>query len=272
LEIERINPNVPFLQFVDGDCELVDGWIETGLKAMATAPDLAIVCGRRRERFPDASLYNRLMDQEWNTRVGPTDACGGDSLVRMEAMRAVGGFDETVSAGEEPELCKRLRSSGWRIERIDAEMTWHDSAMFRFSQWWRRQRRSGYGALDVTKRYGVIGFRRELRSARFWTIGWLGITLAAAAIASTRWGWFGFLGGLVLGLAMYAAQLLKMTLRGIRQGFTPSQALCSSCIIMFSKFASMHGQLLWLLDRIRRDGMRQIEYKGPETLRTTSNN
>jgi hypothetical protein len=32
------------------------------------------------------------------------------------------------SAGEEPELCVRLRRRGWRILRLDAEMTRHDAA------------------------------------------------------------------------------------------------------------------------------------------------
>src|SRR5664280_804375 len=42
--------------------------------------NLAVVCGRRRERNPDASIYNRLCDLEWDTPIGETLSCGGDSL------------------------------------------------------------------------------------------------------------------------------------------------------------------------------------------------
>jgi hypothetical protein len=49
-----------------------------------------------------------------------------------------------VIAGEEPEMCVRLREKGWTIHRIDAEMTLHDAAITRFSQWWKRSLRSGH--------------------------------------------------------------------------------------------------------------------------------
>ena len=70
---------------------------------MVQHSDVAVVCGRRRERHPSASIYNRLCDIEWDTPVGQTSACGGDSLVRAEAFEAVGGFRAQLMAGEEPE-------------------------------------------------------------------------------------------------------------------------------------------------------------------------
>ena len=36
-------------------------------------------------------------------------------LVRVEAFEAVGGFRPELIAGEEPELCMRLREKGWKI-------------------------------------------------------------------------------------------------------------------------------------------------------------
>src|SRR5215472_6326791 len=53
----EVDPAVEFVQFVDGDCEIVPGWLERAAEELATRPDVAIVCGRRRERFPQASAY-----------------------------------------------------------------------------------------------------------------------------------------------------------------------------------------------------------------------
>ena len=45
--------------------------------------------------------------------------------------RAVGGFRDDLIAGEEPELCVRLRAAGWRIWRLlESDMAFHDAAMF----------------------------------------------------------------------------------------------------------------------------------------------
>jgi GT2 family glycosyltransferase len=122
-----------YIQFIDGDCTLVSGWIESAARFLDAHPDVAVGCGRRREQKPEISVYNRLCDLEWATPVGEAIACGGDALMRTDAIAAVGFYDETLIAGEEPELCLRLREKGWRIERIAAEMTLHDAAITRFS-------------------------------------------------------------------------------------------------------------------------------------------
>ena len=67
-----------FVQFVDGDCEVVEGWIGSALAQLEAQSDVAVVCGRRRERFPEQSIYNRLCDMEWDTPIGEAKACGGD--------------------------------------------------------------------------------------------------------------------------------------------------------------------------------------------------
>ena len=139
------NRNIRFVQFVDGDCELDGNWLATAVPFLSGRNDVGVVCGRRRERHPEKSVYNALCDLEWDTPIGEAAACGGDSLVRADAFKAVGGFDARLIAGEEPELCARLRQAGWKIWRLDAEMTCHDAAMTRFGQWWKRAVRSGYG-------------------------------------------------------------------------------------------------------------------------------
>ena len=128
----RIDPEVRFVQFLDGDCELVDGWLERAGRVLEERPDVALVTGRRRERFPERSSYNRLADLEWDMPLGEIEGSHGDILVRAEAFRQVDGFDASVFVGEDFDLCVRLRKRGWILLRIDAEMTLHDMAMTRF--------------------------------------------------------------------------------------------------------------------------------------------
>lgn len=166
--IERLRellPNVQFVQVVDGDCELVGGFIEAAAELLAADASLGVVCGRRRELHPESSHYNLLCDMEWNTPVGEADACGGDALIRLAAFDAAGGYDPSLIAGEEPDMCSRMRRRGYRILRIDREMTRHDAAMTHFEQWWKRNLRAGHATAEWFKRYPDEGsHRRNLRS------------------------------------------------------------------------------------------------------------
>lgn len=165
-------PQMALVQFIDGDCELHPHWMEAATAVIHRAPDAAIICGRRRERAPSASVYNRLCDVEWDTPAGETDSCGGDFLARADAIASAGGFTDELIAGEEPELCQRLRSAGWTIYRIAREMTVHDAAIYRFSQWWQRNRRSGHASAEALYRRGSGQLRlwRTVLSNFFWAI------------------------------------------------------------------------------------------------------
>lgn len=204
--LAEIAPEAALVQFLDGDTEMRGGWIAAAEAAMAEDPRLAVACGRRRERAPEASRWNRLTDAEWDTPVGETTECGGDALMRLAAFDAVGGYDPTLIAGEEPELCHRLRAAGWRIRRLDHEMTWHDAALTRFSQWWRRTRRAGYSYAALARRHGAEGLRvREMRRALLWGAGVpVAATLGAGLFGSAA---------LVLLLA-WPLQVLRLRFRG----------------------------------------------------------
>lgn len=235
----------PFVQFIDGDCALRDGWLAAARAALQAGPALGVVCGRRRERFPEASIYNRLCDAEWNTPVGPAKACGGDALMRTGAVLAVQGFRDDLIAGEEPELCVRLRQSGWGVLRIDAEMTWHDAAMTRFGQWWRRSRRAGHAFAEGAALHGAPPERHwvaETRRALIW--GGALPLVALGAVLLTPW-------SLALLLA-YPAQALRLSRRlGIeRAGFT-----------VLGKFPEAQGALGFYWRRFRRRRQALIEYK-----------
>lgn len=202
-------PRLEYVQFVDGDCEFESGWLETARQFLESRPGIAAVCGRRRERHPEQSFYNRLCDEEWDTPIGEADASGGDALFRVGAFSAAGGYDSTLIAGEEPELCSRLRGQGWSIWRLDAPMTVHDAAMHFLRQWWRRAVRSGYGYAQVWhKTRGAPSpsvYTRELGRAMLWSFGVPAAALAAAFV----WGPI----ALLLAPTVWVVQLIRLSVR-----------------------------------------------------------
>jgi GT2 family glycosyltransferase len=256
-----LDPSCQFVQFVDGDCEITEGWLECAASELAGDEKLAVVCGRRRERHPDASIYNRLCDIEWDTPIGDARACGGDAMMRVAAFRQVGGFDAGVIAGEEPELCVRLRQAGWKIRRIDAEMTLHDAAMTRFSQWWKRMVRGGHAYAQGTAMHGAPPERhwvRETRSIWFWGAA---LPLAAAALAAVTRGW-----GALLLLA-YGVLGLKIFMRSRQRRLPPRLARLYSAFCVIAKFPQLLGQWTYWLRRLRGRRGTIIEYKtaAPQT-------
>jgi glycosyltransferase involved in cell wall biosynthesis len=169
------HPDLAFVQFLDGDTELDPGWLEVAESFLERYPDQAVACGRRRERFPGQSVYNRLCDLEWDTPVGQRASCGGDAMIRVTALRAVSGYRESLIAGEEPEMCFRMRQLGFRIMRLDSEMTLHDAAMTRFGQWFQRSRRAGHAYAEMAALHGKHAERpgvRPVLRALFWGVGW----------------------------------------------------------------------------------------------------
>lgn len=249
--LER-HPGVAYVQFVDGDCELADGWLQAGAAFLDSHPGVAVVAGRLRERFPDETVYNRLCDMEWDRPAGEAKDCGGIAMMRAEALRKVAGFRPDLIAGEEPELCVRLRVAGWRIWRLETEMGLHDAAMRRFGQWWRRAMRTGYAYAQGAHLHGAPPERhrvRESRSSWFWGLGLPAIALGTAALAG---GW-----GLAL-LAIYPLQVVRLALAGER---TPGDNWRRACFLVLGKFPEALGQLKFLAHRIRGEQAQLIEYK-----------
>lgn len=266
----RVAPDVAHVQFLDGDCELVEGWIERARSALDARPEVAVVFGHRRERFPTASIFNRLTHFEWSMALGPvgpdgeTSACGGDALMRAGAFREVGGFDPTVASAEESELCQRLRRAGYKVVRIDVDMTWHDAAMLRFGQWARRQVRTGHGALAHSDRFGRPGddpYRKMVRSARVWVLGWP-LAVAAAGAAGAVVSPAVAVGAAGVVALAPLAQAVRIALRHREELRPASVALAYGGLTMLAKWYHAAGQLLYLRDRARGRATRLIEYKG----------
>ncbi len=251
----EIEPDVEHMFFVDGDCRLVPGFLAAAREALEGDPGLGAVCGRRREVDPDASLYNRLVHIEWNTPVGETRASGGDVLVRAEALRQVGGYDESMSCGEDPEMCFRLREKGWRIRRIDHDMTLHDVALRRFGAWWKRHARGGYAFAHGAAKHlhGPEWFHlKEVASIGFWG---LGLPLAAVLVGIATRGW-----GLLL-LFLYGWLWFRVWRWRRGMGDQPRHASIYAVFVVLGKIAEAWGVLRLLLSLVTGGESRYVEYK-----------
>jgi glycosyltransferase involved in cell wall biosynthesis len=141
-----------FVLFLDGDTLLHPNFVQSSLAA-CDDPWIGVVWGHRRELHPERSLYIRVLDLDWVYAPGLTPFCGGDALFRRAALEQSGGFDETLIAGEEPELCRRLLATGWKILHVDRPMTRHDLAVHDFAQYWRRATRAGHAFAEVAERF-----------------------------------------------------------------------------------------------------------------------
>ena len=251
--VKELAPDVALVMFVDGDCEVDSEWLPTAGRFLDAHGDYAVVCGRRRERYPDASVYNYLCDFEWDTPIGDAKSCGGDAMMRADAFESAGMFNPSLIAGEEPELCVRLRGAGWKIRRIDHEMTLHDANLSRFSQWWTRTRRGGHAYAEGAALHGAPPERhwvKESRRAMMW-----GVILPVVAIAGapcTR--------GLSLALLLlYPLNLVRIARRLRKEGEPRPWTVAT--FLMLGKLPEGLGWLRYQLGRLTGRTSRLIEYK-----------
>jgi hypothetical protein len=245
-----------WVQFVDADCEVNAAWWQAAAAILASQPQAAVVYGRVREVRQESSVFAKLLDVEWNAPIGEALECGGTFLARAEALREVGGFNPHFIAGEEPELCVRLRQKGWRVLRVDLEMGWHEAGMRRFSQWWRREMCSGYAAAEGAATHGWSPEHHRVRAAlRNWA--W-GLALPLLVLGATLW--FGPRG---LFLLVPYALLPFRIYRTLRRRYMPvSEARVYAVFCTLAKFPQMVGQLRYWFARLAARPITPIEYNG----------
>lgn len=250
--LSALDPNLSFVQFIDGDCQLRPDWIGKASLFLEQRADVALVCGRRRERFPERSVYNALCDREWDAPVGEILESGGDFLIRADAFRQVGGFSPALIAGEEPELCVRLREKGWKIWRVEEEMTWHDANITRIGQWWRRNVRAGHAFAEVSQLHRGSSFgiwQRSVARAVFWGGALPGIALVGSFVSPIA---------LAL-LGLYPLQIARIACRA--DGDDATTKWVAAAFGMLGKFPELQGVVQFHLNRYLRRRQLIIEYK-----------
>lgn len=237
------HPKLEFIQFVDGDCEIASRWIHAAAGYMASHPEVGVVCGELTERDARSSIYKRLCAMEWKGPVGRINKTGGNALVRVHALKSEGGYDEQLVAGEEAEMCARLRGAGWEICRIAHAMAVHDADIGSFGQWWRRGVRSGY-AYAVGVGYNRPSKRRhQVREATSIMV-WGGVLPLFGALLA--WPTNGL--SLVL-LGLYGLLWCRIAWTRLKQDDTTADAALYATFCVIAKFAQLIGVVRYLHSR-----------------------
>ncbi len=257
VRLRKLRPEVDKVQFVDGDCVIADEWLERSAETLAAYRDIVAVWGYRRERFRERSVYNRLCDLEWRfVPPGETQMFGGDVMLRVEGLVQVEGYDPNVIAGEEGEVSMRLRKMGWHILKIDADMTYHDAAMTRFSQWWKRAMRSGHALAQVSALHGRPPWRYFVPERRRTLIWGFLVPLVILILAwPTR-------GLSLLLLAIYPLRAIRIAHNCRKQGWSWRDARAWATFCVVTSFPHLVGFTKYYLDQLRGYRATIIEYKG----------
>lgn len=250
----------PLLLLLDGDTVLEPGFVRQALPVLKADERLAAVWGHRRELAPQQSLYTRVLDLDWVFAPGRVDYFGGDVLLRRAALLEVGGFDDSLVAGEEPELCRWLRARGWAIEHLDLPMTRHELGIHSWRAWWRRAERAGLAYAQVSARFAGTPdplWQRESRRNRLHG----GLMLLMAALMPLL---------LYLEQALALGALLLLIALVLRRSARRCAWKCPGDTRLAWLYALhshlqqlpiLWGQWRWLRLSRRREAPRLIEYK-----------
>ncbi len=251
----------PFVLFLDGDTILDPEFLAAAMKSFEKA-NCAVVFGHRRELHPEQSIYNRVFDLDWVSPIGRSEYCGGDALMRRSVLEEVGGYDATLIAGEEPELCHRIRSRGYTVLHIDQPMTQHDLAIRRFGQYWKRAYRTGFAYAEISERFAETEmplWTHESNRNAVHALGLIGIVTTSIVASITM----GSCAPLVCATVFFAAIFVRSAIKAAWKGESFWTRLQYAAHSHFQQVPIYCGQLRYR--RSKRGGPRQslIEYKEP---------
>ena len=260
-QLLEIAPTIEFVQFVDGDCEIIPGWLEAAVAAFDDRPNAVAVCGWVKERYPERSIYNRICRIEWlNGSLGLVSSFAGNVMIRVLSLVAVGGYDASVIAAEEDELSVRLRQQGGQILRIDQDCLWHDTDMHHFSQWWKRAMRCGYAYAQVSRLHGSAPehkFRSEIKRIWLWGAIVPGSLIVLAPLTQ---------GLSLVGLLRYPLVALKVAIHTQKRGFGWYESILWGTSCAVSVFPGLLGLIRFWFTHWRGNPHVIIEHKMTQTV------
>jgi GT2 family glycosyltransferase len=237
----ELDPSIEYVQFIDADCEMDIAWLQYAEQCFETDDTLGVICGRLREKYRNLSIYARLCDMEWDTAVGDVDACGGIAMMRASIFKSVGGFNVNLRAGEEIELCSRIKESGYRIVRVKEEMGLHDASIVNFSQWAGRISKYGFATAESISR--GLGDRQKHRYV-FRALLWAGVmpVIALSGLVIGFWDTI-FLIVPILVVCLYVVLVLRIYTRRRKHGDEVSDSWFYAFFCIVGKWPELRGMM-----------------------------
>lgn len=210
-----------FVFLLDGDMELLSGFLPAAMARLEAEPRLAGVAGL----LEDQSIVNvfdkyRTVNRSANAARSMERWLNGGGLYRRAAIEAAGGYaaDRNLKGWEEAELGMRLTTLGWKLERIDLPSTLHEGHSA--GTWkvlrslWRSRRAMAHGVLlkQAAGQRWLPNAIRLMLPPLLVICAWAGAVAAfAISLTTHRWEWiigYGFaVAGLVLAFAVYKKSL-----------------------------------------------------------------
>ena len=247
--------NHELVHFLDGDTILDPAWLR---KAVRTIADRTVACvfGRCEEVAPEATVYNFWAHHDWYVPPGPAESSGGTALFKREALEWARGFDESLMAGEEPDLCYRIRSGrGLMVLSLNEPMARHDLNMKRFAQYWKRCMRTGHAYAEVGGRHPGM---RRWRTARWRNLLYAGGFPAVVVLSILLRSWW----PVALASVWIAAAITRNAVRSRKQVGSIRGALLYSSHHYLCKVPAALGQCsYWVRSALHRSPQPLIEYR-----------
>ena len=244
----ELNPALELVHFIDGDCELAPCWLSNVIEVFDKQKNVAVISGRLREKHRNTSVYMKLCDMGWYKPAGFVDACGGIATYRRNVFESMSGFNGLLIAGEEPELCLRMREAGWKVLSLDVEMGTHDSAMTKFSQWWTRCVKVGFGYMNGLE-WG--GWSKQYKSTLFWA--GLPLVIVLLVLMSSS-------GVSLLLFLLYPIQVYRIFRKASGDKLSRKDRFIYAFFCMLSKFPESQGIMAYFLNKISSKS-KIIQYK-----------
>ena len=249
--IKELYPNIKYVQFLDGDCQLIEGWIPQGVSYLKKHWEIAIVTGDLHEMEAKETIYNNLCELEWRKDPGEIKACGGNFLIKSEPFQKLGGFKSNIIAAEEEEFCSRLRREGWKIYHLCHPMAIHNASMHHISEWFHRSVRTGY-AFAQSLYENIEPHTKEYYSTLFWGLLFpIGVVLC----------WYVYGSHALDLLFLYPVLAFKIYWKK-RKTWTERESIIYSIFCVIGKFPNVIGLLKYHLDRLRGKFRGTMDYKG----------
>lgn len=134
-----------FIYLVDGDMQLLDGFLPLAIEFLRSHPAIAGVGGRVLEMNLDNPEYQTRKDKWAQGQPGPTGRLDGGGVYRRQAIEDVAYFsNRNLHSYEEFDLAARLRSRGWELWRMPLDAVSHYGHETPALQLLWRRWRSGY--------------------------------------------------------------------------------------------------------------------------------
>lgn len=199
------------VHFVDGDMTMARDWLHAARTALERDDSLACAFGPVLE--VGSSLPDRIIGRDWSKRQpGFAQAPGSGGTFRTALLRLVGGYPQDLVAGEETELGRTLRASGYRILCLRTVMGSHELGISSLQAYWARWARGGLTNWQMIHLRKLTGAEWAHLAKPFLITGGAAAT-ALFVVGPRRYRPVGHVGAL-----LWACLLTRLSLRAFRSG------------------------------------------------------